>query len=79
VAKTTVNRDSEIVQSLLQGDLTCLQSVVKDLNEHALEAKGKTGIEEKGLSETASQHGSTRGRGDEDVTVSEFVAVLGID
>jgi len=49
--------------------------VVKDLNEHALEAKGKTGIEEKGLSETASQHGSTRGRSDEYVTVSEFVAV----
>lgn len=28
-AKTTVNLDNEIVQSLLQGDLTCLQSVFK--------------------------------------------------
>ena len=41
VAKTTVAFDNEIVQSLLQGDLTCLQSVVKDLNEHALEAKAE--------------------------------------
>jgi len=57
VAKTTVNLDSEIAQSLLQGDLTYLQSVVKDIEEHALEAKGKTGMEGKGLSETASQHG----------------------
>jgi hypothetical protein len=31
VAKTTVNLGNEIIQSLLQGDLTCLQSVVKDL------------------------------------------------
>ena len=41
VAKTTVNLDNEIVQSLLQGDLTCLQSVVKDLIEHALETKAE--------------------------------------
>jgi transposase-like protein len=42
VAKTTVNVDNEIVQSLLlQGDLTCLQSVVKDLIEHALETKAE--------------------------------------
>ncbi|WP_213698656.1 hypothetical protein [Acetomicrobium sp.] len=41
VAKTPVNFDSEIVQSLLQGYLTCLQSVVKDLIEHALESKAK--------------------------------------
>lgn len=39
MAKTTVTLDNEIVQSLLQGDLTCLQSVVKDLIEHALETK----------------------------------------
>ena len=39
VAKTTVALDNEIVQSLLQGDLTCLQSVVKDLIEHALKTK----------------------------------------
>ncbi len=41
VAKTTVTLDDEIVQSLLQGDLTCLQSVVKDLIRHALEAKAE--------------------------------------
>jgi len=41
VAKTTVTLDNEIVQSLLQGDLTCLQSVVKDLIEHALESKAE--------------------------------------
>lgn len=41
VAKTTVALDNEIVQSLLQGDLTCLQSVVKDLIEHALETKAE--------------------------------------
>jgi len=41
VAKTTVALDNEIVQSLLQGDLTCLQSVVKDLIEHALESKAE--------------------------------------
>lgn len=29
VAKTTVNLNNEIVQSLLQGDLTCLQSVLR--------------------------------------------------
>ncbi|WP_213697676.1 hypothetical protein [Acetomicrobium sp.] len=28
-AKTTVALDNEIVQSLLQGDLTCLQSVLR--------------------------------------------------
>ncbi len=33
--------DNEIVQSLLQGDLTCLQSVVKDLIEHALKTKAE--------------------------------------
>ncbi len=40
-AKTTVSFDSETVQSLLQGDLTCLQSVVKDLIEHTLESKAE--------------------------------------
>jgi len=41
VAKTTVNLDDKIVQSLLQGDLTYLQSVVKNLIEHALETKAE--------------------------------------
>ncbi len=41
MAKTTVALDNEIVQSLLQGDLTCLQSVVKDLIEHALKTKAE--------------------------------------
>lgn len=41
VAKMIVALDNEIVQSLLQGDLTCLQSVVKDLIEHALETKAE--------------------------------------
>jgi len=41
------------------------------------EVKAKAGTEGKGLSETASKHGSTRGRGY--VTGSEFTAVLGLD
>jgi hypothetical protein len=41
VAKMTVKLDSENVQSLLQGDLTCVQSVVKDLIEQALETKAE--------------------------------------
>lgn len=43
------------------------------------EAKAKTGTKGNGLSETTSKHGSTRGRGGEYVTVSEFTAVLGVD
>jgi len=41
MAKTTVNLDGEIVQSLLRADLTCLQSVIKRLIESALEAKAE--------------------------------------
>jgi len=44
-----------------------------------LGSKGGTGTEGKGLRETASQHGSTRGRGGDYVTGSEFTAVLGLD
>ena len=47
MAKTTVNLDSEIAQSLLQGDLTYLQSVVKDLIEHALYVKAEHEQKEK--------------------------------
>jgi hypothetical protein len=43
------------------------------------EVKAKAGTEGKGLSETASKHGSTRGRGGEYVTGSEFTAVLELD
>jgi hypothetical protein len=39
VAKMTVNLDSGIVHSLLQGDLTCLQSLGKGLIEHTQETK----------------------------------------
>lgn len=41
VAKTAVALDNEIAQSLLQGDMTFLQSVVKYLIEHALESKAE--------------------------------------
>lgn len=42
-------------------------------------SEGGTGTEEKGLSETASQHGSNLGHSDEYVTVSEITVVLGVD
>ncbi len=43
------------------------------------ESEGGTGTKRNGLSETTSKHGSTRGRGDEYITGSEFTAVLGVD
>ncbi len=36
VTKKMANLGSETVQFLLRGDLTCLQSVVKNVTEHAL-------------------------------------------
>lgn len=38
-----VTHDGEIVRSLLQKDLTCLQSAAKDLIEHASGTKAKEG------------------------------------
>jgi len=61
VAKTTVNLDNEIVQSLLQGDLTCLQSVVKDLIEHALETKAEEILQAERYERTPERKGYRNG------------------
>jgi hypothetical protein len=61
VAKTTVNLDNKIVQSLLQGDLTCLQSVVKDLIEHALETKAEEILQAKRYERTPERKGYRNG------------------
>jgi transposase-like protein len=61
VAKTTVYLDNEIVQSLLQGDLTCLQSVVKDLIEHALETKAEEILQAERYERTPDRKGYRNG------------------
>ena len=61
VAKTPVTLDDEIVQSLLQGDLTCLQSVVKDLIEHALEAKAEEILQAERYERTPDRKGYRNG------------------
>ncbi|MDT8284585.1 MAG: IS256 family transposase, partial [Thermovirgaceae bacterium] len=61
MVKTTVNLDSEIVQSLLQGDLTCLQSVVKDLIEHAFEAKAEEILQAERYERTPDRKGYRNG------------------
>ncbi len=61
MAKTTVTLDDEIVQSLLQGDLTCLQSVVKDLIEHALEAKAEEILQAERYERTPDRKGYRNG------------------
>lgn len=61
VAKTKVTLDDEIVQSLLGGDLTCLQSVVKDLIEHALEAKAEEILQAERYERTPERKGYRNG------------------
>ena len=61
VAKTTVKLDNEIVQSLLRGDLTCLESVVKDLIEQALETKAKEILQAERYERTPDRQGYRNG------------------
>jgi transposase-like protein len=61
VAKTTINLDDEIVQSLVQGDLTCVQSVVKDLIEHALETKAEEILQAERYERTPDRKGYRNG------------------